>query len=133
MFGTVSSHRHRAFNVCAYVCVYTPQLHLSNTCDPTEVTFPPPPFTFLRRRAGGALHSLSLSPHPLIHLPPLCSVSLPPTAHRLLRPIITQSTSSLQLPWQQLCWAQVPITAHGHQFAIDHIRRLEVRQMIFDC
>lgn len=45
-------------------------------------------------------------PHPLIHLPPLRSVS---PSHNPPFAIITRSTSSLQLPWQQQCWAQIPM------------------------
>lgn len=80
--------------------------------DLTQKTFPPPLYLH-RLHAGGAPPSLTLPSrlsHPLIHLPPLCSVSLPPTTHHLRRPIITRSTSPLQLPWQQLCWAQVPVS-----------------------
>lgn len=36
--------------------------------------------------------------------------SLPPTTHHLLHLIITPSTSPLLLPWQQQCWAQVPMS-----------------------
>lgn len=80
--------------------------------DLAEETFPPPPYLHWHY-ADGAPPLLTLPSHlshPLIHLLPLCSVSLPPTTHHLLRPIITRSTSPLQLPWQQLCWAQVPVS-----------------------
>lgn len=50
-----------------------------------------------------------ISPHTLIHLPPPCTPPLPPTTHHLLHLIITPSTSPLLLPWQQQCWAQVPV------------------------
>lgn len=108
----VSSNRHHAFNVRMYACLYPPITSVKR-----HVTSHKKLFLLLFTYAGTAqaerrLRSLShpILSHPLIHLPPLCSVSLPPTTHHLLRPIITRSTSPLQLPWQQLCWAQVPVS-----------------------
>lgn len=68
-------------------------------------SFPLPLCVHMQRDA-----SHPISPHTLIHLPPPCTPSLPPTAHHLLHLIITPSTSPLLLPWQQQCWAQVPVS-----------------------
>lgn len=96
---------------CAYACMSLPPNYICQMARdlPWEKLF----LLLFYLRWGGAPPSLTLPSHlshPLIHLPPLCSVSLPPTTHHLLRPIITRSTSPLQLPWQQLCWAQVPMS-----------------------
>lgn len=65
------------------------------------------------------LHSLS---HPLIHFPPWSSVSLPPTTHHLLRPIITRSTS-LFCSYHGNSYVGHSTgsrVARGHQSATDH-------------
>lgn len=107
------------FNVRIYACLYLPITSVK--CHVTahkKETFPPPLYLHWHCAGGAPPRSLlSHLSHPLIHLPPLCSVSLPPTAHYLLCPIITRSTSPLQLPWQQLCW--VPRVAGGHKSATD--------------
>lgn len=108
------SFRHHAFYVCMNTCIS--QLQLSNAT--TQETFPPPLYLH-KHHAGRAPPSLTFPshlPHPLIHLPPLCSVS---PSHNPPCAIITRSTSPLQLPWQQQCWAQVPVlpasaTDHYH-------------------
>lgn len=114
---------------CAYVCMSLPPNYICQTPrDITWKTFPPPPSPPPRlylhwHCAGGAPPSLLLPIPSLSSLnssstPVLC-LSLPqPTI--LLRPIITRSTSLLQLPWQQLCWAQVLHVARGHHSTTDH-------------
>ena len=110
-----------AFKVHMHACVYPPITSVKRHVTLHRKLFLHP-FTYTgTTQAEHRLRSLSYpSSHPLIHLPPLCSTSLPPTTNHLLRPIITRSTSPLQLPWQQLCWAQVPDLARGHRSAADH-------------
>lgn len=121
----VCSYRHHAFSVRMYACLYPPTPNY--TCQTPRDLAQEETFFFLYLplfiiptlapcRRNAAFRSLShpISHIPLIHLPPLCSVSLPPTPHHLLRPIITRSTGPLQLPWQQLCWAQVPVSPACH-------------------
>lgn len=108
----VLSYRHHAFNVHMYACVNPPITSVKYPVTSHKKLFLPPLYLHWHY-ADGAPPSLthqSLLSQPLIHLPPLCSRSLPPTTHHLLHPIITRSTSLLQLPWQQLCWAQVPMS-----------------------
>lgn len=119
-FHWLSPH---AFNVCMYACLcLLPIKSVKMPRDLTQETFPPP-LNLRRCCAGGAPPSLTLPSHlshPLIHLPPLCSVSLPPTTHHLLRPIITRSTSPFAVTMATAMLGTGPRVAHGHQSVTDH-------------
>lgn len=63
-----------------------------------------------RMESTVSAHSYIPSPSSLNSSSAPYAPSLPPTTHHLLHLIITPSTSPLLLPWQQQCWAQVPMS-----------------------
>lgn len=87
--------------------------------DHTQETFPPPLYLHWHH-AGGALPSLTLPSHlshPLIHLPPLCAVSLPPTTHHFAPSNYNSIHQSFAVTMATAMLGTGPCVARGHQSA----------------